>query len=128
MFKDKMQDTAWVEKERKRNRKRNKNVKRVQDPSRIKKYYQRFPEKEKAKNISQHIKVSDGFEKHHWSYNDEHLKDVIELTMLQHKKAHRFIIYDQEQKMYRRYDNLELLDTRERHQEFIFDCIKNKED
>lgn len=58
-------------------------------------------------------------QKHHWSYNKEHAKDVIFLSKADHYKAHRFIIYDQERMMYRRCDTLELLDTKESHLEFI---------
>jgi len=43
-------------------------------------------------------------------------------------KGHRFLVYDQERMMYRRYDTNELLDTKEIHLEFITDCIKNKKD
>ncbi len=67
-------------------------------------------------------------EKHHWSYNLEHVKDVIWLTKKDHNKAHRFIIYDQERFMYRRYDNNILLDTIESHETFIRACIVNEED
>jgi hypothetical protein len=67
-------------------------------------------------------------EKHHWSYNEEHFKDVIWLTKKEHMKGHRFIIYDQERKMYRRIDTNELLDTKEKHERWIKYCIENKED
>ena len=43
-------------------------------------------------------------------------------------KAHRFIIYDQERFMYRRFDNNILLDTKENHEAFILECIQNQED
>ena len=56
---------------------------------------------------------------HHWSYNDEHFKDVIELNVKDHAMVHRHIIYDQERMMYRDLDGV-LLDTRERHIEY---CI-----
>ena len=65
---------------------------------------------------------------HHWSYNEEHHKDVIEITPKQHAKAHRFIVYDQERMMYRRFDNNILLDTREAHESFIQYCITELED
>ena len=85
----------------------------------------RYPEKQKAKNISYGMrKPFEGAEKHHWSYNKEHYKDVIWLTKKHHVVSHRFIIYDQERMMYRRYDNNLLLDTKESHEEFIKNCIK----
>jgi hypothetical protein len=64
-----------------------------------------------------------GNQLHHWSYNKEHYKDVIELTPKEHHKAHRFIVYDQERMMYRTFDKNLLLDTRERHETFIKNCI-----
>lgn len=63
-----------------------------------------------------------------WSYNDSHVLEVIELTKKHHMKAHRFLVYDQERMMYRRYDTNELLDTKEKHEQFILWCIDSKED
>lgn len=65
---------------------------------------------------------------HHWSYLKEHHKDVIRLEAKNHRKAHRFLIYDQEHFMYRRNDTMELLDTRERHEAFIMEMIATKPD
>jgi len=93
------------------------------------KWAEKFPEKKKASSMSGNLKKPFAdVERHHWSYNDEHFKDVIWLTKKEHMKAHRFIIYDQEQKMYRRFDNNILLDTKEKHNTFILDCIINLED
>lgn len=97
------------------------------------KYREKYPEKVLAKSvIYKHSKEfglnKKGFELHHWSYNKADLKDIITLSVANHNKAHRFLIYDQERMMYRRTDNNELLDTRERHEAYIFDCIKNKPD
>lgn len=92
-------------------------------------YRERYPEKKKAKILSQRIiKELKSNHLHHWSYNIEHAKDVIELNTQHHAKAHRFLIYDQERFMYRRIDTMELLDTREKHEAYIFDCIANKPD
>ncbi len=90
------------------------------------KYKNKYPEKDLA-NRGRTIKPSvKGNEMHHWSYNKEHWTSVIELTIMQHRKAHRFIVYDQERMMYRRTDNNELLDTKEAHLEWITWCINNK--
>lgn len=90
-------------------------------------YKSKYPEKYKAKIASQRMsKVNDDNELHHWSYIQEHWKDVIELSERDHQKAHRFIIYDQERFVYRRIDTMELLDTREKHEAYIFDCIANQ--
>ncbi len=100
------------------------------DNSYNKKYSEKYPEKKRAKNVSQNLKPPfEGAQRHHWSYNEEHWKDVLWLLNFRsHKKAHRFILYDQERMMYRRVDTNELLDTKERHLEYIEWCIKNKED
>lgn len=125
-------DPNYVEKERKRGREKYRRLyigSGRAKPECNKRYALKFPEKVKAKNMSVRLKKPfDGAEKHHWSYNEEHYKDVIWLTKKEHGKAHRFIIYDQERKMYRRIDNMELLETKERHEVYIRFCIKNKED
>jgi hypothetical protein len=93
------------------------------------KYFNKYPEKAKAYIACNRIKPEmKGYEKHHWSYNEKHYKDLIFLVKKHHMKAHRFIIYDQERMMYRRYDNNMLLDTKEKHIEFVNFCIENEED
>lgn len=100
-----------------------------QKKKQIDKYKAIYPEKYIAKNCSYHlVKPFDNAEAHHWSYNEPHYKDVIWLSTKQHAKIHRFIIYDQERKMYRQHDTNELLDTKEAHEKFIHWCIENKED
>lgn len=92
-------------------------------------YAEKYPEKLVAKRQSQYlVKPFDTAERHHWSYNEEHYKDVIWIEKKRHMKGHRFIIYDQERKMYRRSDNNELLDTKDKHLKFIEWCNENKED
>jgi hypothetical protein len=126
-------DPSFLEKEKKRGRDKyhRLNYLNKHKPSTEKKievinrYKDKYPEKIIAQNLSQKIKSTLGH-KHHWSYNIEHAKDVIDITIQNHSKAHRFIIYDQERMMYRRYDTNELLDTRESHLDFITFCIKNK--
>ena len=82
-------------------------------------YKAKYPEKVKAKNFTQHIKKSNPkHELHHWSYNEEHYKDVIELSVKNHNLIHRYLEYDQEFKVYRDFTGL-LLDTKEKHLDFI---------
>lgn len=109
------QNTEWVENERARGREK---YKRLGYLKYTKKSELLYPEKKIAHTRSQHM-VKHGLEIHHWSYNHEHYKDVIYLTTSQHRKIHRYIIYDQERMMFRRNDTLELLDTKETHLEFI---------
>lgn len=94
-----------------------------------KKWKDKYPEKYKAISCSSElIKPAAGLEKHHWSYNDEHFKDVIWVTKKEHMKSHRFIDYDGEFKMYRKFDTNELLDSKQKHHDFINNCIKNFDD
>jgi hypothetical protein len=121
----------WIESERKRGREKHYRLgyKSKVMPDAQKRYAAKYPEKKKARSATHLMKaLTKGNHLHHWSYNEEHYKDVIELTPKQHAKAHRFIVYDQERMMYRRFDNNILLDTRDTHEDFIFECITNKED
>jgi hypothetical protein len=85
-----------------------------------------YPEKYKASIASQRI-PSNGGHNHHWSYNEKHQLDVINLSVKDHMKAHRFIIYDQERFMYRTIDGL-LLDTKEKHLKYIMHKIQTEDD
>ena len=122
------QNPAWAEKEKERHRNKYYRLgyKDLHKPTAEKKkitmakYKAKYPEKQKAKNISMRMKAKiKGNELHHWSYNEEHFKDTIELSIADHNKAHRHMVYDSERKMYRRADNNILLDTKEAHIEFI---------
>jgi hypothetical protein len=116
-----LKDPKWVQKEKYRNREKyhrlNYKDKHKQESEyqkkRLKVYYDKYPEKKMAKNKTSHIKSVKGH-LHHWSYNEDHLKDVIDLSVKDHYKAHRFIIYDQERMMYRNLNGV-LLDTKEKH-------------
>jgi len=89
-------------------------------PKNNERFFDKFPEKKEASSKSASLKKPfDKAEKHHWSYNEEHYKDVIWLTKKLHMKAHRFIRYDQEFKMYRTVDTGELLDTKWKHNNYI---------
>ena len=134
-LKEKMQDKDFVEKERKRGRDKyyrleySSKIKKTTEEKKAetKKYRDKYPEKYLAQSAVQQMHKI-GYHGHHWSYNKEHLKDIIYLVPKEHFKLHRFIIYDQERMMYRRCDNNELLATKEAHQTYAEYCIKNKED
>lgn len=87
--------------------------------SRYKKHY---PEKVLAKNASAKIKVPEGLEKHHWSYNEIHYKDVFFFDFKTHNLIHRYMIYDQERKMYRNINGV-LLDSRDICEKFYDEII-----
>jgi hypothetical protein len=113
----------WIEKERARGREKyhrlgQKKPSVESKKAAIAKYKLNFPEKYKAKILSQRIKKEFSGELHHWSYNIEHAKDVIELSIDRHSHIHRFLIYDQEFYMYRDMSN-NLLDTKEKHLQYI---------
>ncbi len=125
-------DLEWKEKERKRAREKyhRLNYSTIKIPNEKKKkyinnYINKYPEKLKSKKASSKIKSVNG-NLHHWSYREEHIYDVIDISVADHNKAHRFLIYDQERMMYRRCDNNELLDTRDSHLDYINYCILNK--
>lgn len=115
----------WVEKERKRGLNKYVRLYRKSEkpyPSYINNsgisFKEKFPEKINAHIKSQHIETPKGEEKHHWSYNEEHYKDVIFMSKSQHTLAHRYMIYDQERMMYRTLEGV-LLDTKEYHLSYL---------
>ena len=116
----------WVEKEKKRAREKYHRLgyKDKHKPSpenekiAMQNHRNRYPEKYKARNKSQILPRKKGNQLHHWSYNEEHYKDVIELSVSDHALLHRHIIYDQERMMYRNTDGI-LLDTKESHIELL---------
>lgn len=77
-----------------------------------------FPEKNAARNAVHNAGRLKEYHWHHWSYIQEHHKDVIRLRSEDHRKAHRHMIYDQERMQYRTLDGV-LLDSRAAHEEHI---------
>jgi hypothetical protein len=119
----KSENKTWKEQEKKRNREKYHRLNyKDKHPYRYnqstKKWRDKFPEKYAAEIAVQRIKCDQGFEKHHWSYKEEHYKSVIILSIDEHNFHHRHIIYDQEQRMYRSKDNT-LLDTIEKYLFYI---------
>lgn len=129
-----MKDPEWAAKEAARHREKARRLGNKKPPKdvqykRTAMHRMKYPEKFKANSAAQRLPVAvKGNHLHHWSYRQEHHKDVIELTPRQHGKAHRFIVYDQERHMYRRADTNELLDTRLAHEAFIMEAINTKPD
>ena len=131
-------DSEWVEKEKIRAREKYRRLgykeKHKKEPRPAKIFRNKYPEKYSAHKSVQRVKPeTKGNHLHHWSYNEEHYKDVIELEPKTHAFLHRYINYDQEQMMYRVSANLngwdfgELLNTRDKHERFLGSCIKQKE-
>ncbi len=85
----------------------------------INRHKAKYPEKYKAKSLSSHLSpVIKGNHLHHWNYNIHCAKDVIELSIEEHNKAHRFLKYDKQFFLYK--DPIgNLLDTKEKHIAFL---------
>lgn len=115
-------DQNWLEKEHARHREKyhrlgykDKHKPSYEDKKEaMDKYKEKYPEKLKAKNSSQRLHCTKGNQLHHWSYNEKHWKDCIELNVADHALLHRYIKYDQERYMYRNLDGV-LLDTKQSH-------------
>lgn len=124
-------DKIWKENEKRRGREKYHRLgytNQHKPYSVTKSHRDKYPEKYKAVCSSQAVRLEFiGAHRHHWSYNQEHWKDVIQLDNKSHAKAHRFLIYDQERMMYRTTDGI-LLDTRQSHMEYILNKIKTEID
>jgi hypothetical protein len=89
-------------------------------------YNEKFPEKAAAQraNKTKSLRVVKGYNNHHWSYNDKHLKDVIVLTREHHVLVHKHIVYDVESKVFRAENGL-LLKTKKQHILYINSLLAN---
>ena len=119
-----MKDPALKFKERCRQSRKEKKRKEAGAPNKKKTGTSRkkYPEKFKAVIASQRIPSPSGCHRHHWSYNEEHRRDVFFLKQSDHMNIHRYMIYDQERMMYRRLDGV-LLDSKDkcaRYYDYIF--------
>lgn len=107
-------DPDWMEKERARHR------------AKAKRQAMKRPDVLMARKAVRKLGVSSDYHWHHWSYNKGHETDCIKLLPQEHRRAHRFLIFDEEALMYRRCDTMELLDTRERHEAFLNEYVSTK--
>lgn len=115
------QDPIWAEKERSRVREKYRRLgyssaQKTNRKLKKKKFEQQYPEKAKAYSKVRRLFHPKGTHRHHWSYNEEHILDVIILSPQDHTTLHRFIEYDMQHRLYRRKDTGELLDTKEKHE------------
>lgn len=120
-----LENPQWVEQEKIRAREKYYRLQyKLKKPSyeskkrTILRYKEKYPEKQLAKNAIANMVKKDGYNLHHWSYNREHFKDVIELEFKTHMKYHRYLKYDTVAKMYRTIEG-ELLDSKEKHQKYL---------
>lgn len=126
-----IKDPEWVLKERERCRKKGSGYSSKQQvKSQMERYKNKYPEKVRAQNKSNRLR-KEGFEKHHWNYNEGFEKNVIWLTSKEHKFLHRYMEYDQERFMYRCVAPAngfiigELLDTKYRHIKYYLTLYKS---
>ena len=108
---------GFYEKERKRGREKYKRL----YAGRVVSHIHKENSDTRKKFISRGIDVS-GKELHHWNYN---MRDaVFILTRRQHKLIHKHLRFDEQSKMFRYQDTL--LDTLEKHKNFIEETIKER--
>ncbi len=121
-YAEKSNNKDFVEKERERGREKYKRLN----------YYDKYKEQTIVKtwllnpiykNLNRSIKCEKGIECHHWSYNDNHLKDIILLTRKAHKKVHKHLILDINKRLFLTLDGI-ILDTREKHEEYLKQFIE----
>jgi len=127
------QDPEWINLERKRHRDKYYRLgyKEKYKPTpeekkkQVDRHREKYPEKYSAKCKSGKLRPkTKGNHLHHWSYNEQHYKDVIELTPNNHYKTHRYIKYDKKTFMYKNMEGV-LLDTKEKHLNYIHKIICN---
>lgn len=117
---------TWIEKERSRGREKYYRLgyrdKHKSTPEQKKvimqRYKSKYPEKDKSRSLSSHIRAKCGYNYHHWCYKEENAKDVIILTIAEHNTLHRFLVYNQPELCYETLEG-ELLDTKEKHLEYF---------
>lgn len=116
----KSKSNDFIEKERERGREK---YHRLNYKERSKELNKNKPWKNssKYKGLSRKFKVPKGFELHHWSYNDEHLEDVIIMKIKEHRQSHVLLKLDVELRKFRTLDN-EILNTKKEHINYL---IKN---
>lgn len=117
-------DPDWVFKERERQRL--KQAKKRKNGYITPRGTEKHSFKKKATTASKRIPCPDGSQRHHWSYNKEHWRDVFILTYEEHLKIHRYMIFDSERKMYRRLDGL-LLDSRDSSENYYSTVFKTED-
>lgn len=70
------------------------------------------------KSLNREFNVKKGFEIHHWNYNDSFLKDIFIMNIKEHRQAHRFLILDIENKIFKTLDGSFLI-TKKAHKQYL---------
>lgn len=125
-------DPEWIEKERERGREKyhrlNYSTKKPSTEKKreiIKRYQQKYPEKYLASKYTEiFLEKEKGFNLHHWSYKQENWLDVFKLTIKDHNFIHRHLIYNQDFLCFMEKESGSLLDTKEKHSNYIGKLLK----
>lgn len=117
IYNEKSEDSEWVEKERARQREKHQRL-NYNEKSKDWNKAKEWKNSNKYKNLRRKYTLSRDLELHHWSYNEEHLEDIFIMDIKKHRRCHRILILDIENKMFRDLDN-NLLDSKEKHGEYI---------
>jgi hypothetical protein len=109
----KSEDNEWLQKERARNREK---YKRLGYNEKQKIWNEKRPHTKSNvyKGLNKKYKVPKGFEIHHWNYSL--LKDFFILPIKEHRKAHTFLI--KENDLFKTIDGV-LLDSRVKHMMYL---------
>lgn len=70
------------------------------------------------KNLNRDLKLKHNEDAHHWSYQEENLKDIFILKSAKHKRAHRFLNFNKEKLCFQTNEGV-LLDTKDKHKKFL---------
>lgn len=114
----KSKDIEWVESERARNREKyhRLNYRMKQKELDVLKGWSR---NYISKNLRRDLKIHDiGVELHHWSYNDEFLRDVVKMDIRHHRRLHSHLLLDKDKRIFKD-TNGNYLDTKEKHLAYI---------
>lgn len=114
---EKSKDPNWVETERARHREKyfrlNYREKQIE-------WDKKRPWTNSAvyKNLSRYFNTKAGTELHHWSYKEEHMKDVYLMSPKEHAKAHSILTICTENRQFKTTSG-ELLTTKKQHYDYL---------
>lgn len=108
----------WVEKERQRGKEKYRRLNYIERDCFLKKD-KPWTKYAKYKNLRRKYKLPANYELHHWNYNEEFIEDVIILNVHTHRQFHSNIILDNTLLVFRTKTTNELLDTKQKHIDYL---------
>ena len=84
-----------------------------------KNYNKKYPYKIKAVREAQNLPKINGYQKHHWSYDEAYFLDIIYVKINQHRKLHTYLVFEYSSKCYILKESKQLLDTKIKHINFL---------